>query len=710
LADLYVYAPHLKGAAFAYLHPRPPMRARLPILLVLIVVLALPGRLLTQSGSGADFDGNGVVDFLDFVAFAAAFGSSDPKFDLDGSGTVDFSDFLFFVDDYGKPAAPEPEVEPEKEVTLAIPGGDSLSFVWVPPDTFVMGAPGTEDGRGGDEGPQREVRLTRGFYIAKTEVTQAQWTSVMGTSPWSGEDNVLANPQHPAVFVSWSDCQAMTAALNEALGEAAYDLPTEAEWELACRAGTTTRWSFGDGESVVGDYAWYNTNAWEAAARYAHAVGTKLPNPWGLYDMHGNVSELVADWYSDGYSGPSPVTDPTGPDSGTDRVRRGGSFYSSAEALRSADRAWYSPEARGSLTGIRLVYRKKVVAPNTPPTAEAGRDRRAQVGRRTMLNGAASSDADGDPLTYRWMQLGGPSVALSDTSAAWPIFTPEEAGTHIFALSVNDGKVDSPPDAVFVMVVDSGDPRGEVVVSQLAAEAGKDVYVGFDATGQAQEKDYDENGALYCGDSAAGEAYSVDTKFRAFVEPDLSEIPPGAAVQSATLSLYCDWAETPAEVPVDLYGVSDAWPEESLTWLTAPEEAAGPVASTQVSGDGQWYSWDVTDLVSAWQSGEGNNGVMLRDHDESFEDHGVKRFASSEDTSAAHRPRLNVVYVPAGDSLAVQRYDGLAGYGVSRRMLLDSRGLAGSRTGYGLSLPLVVDGRKGRTGWNDSEVFSVDLR
>ena len=234
-----------------------------------------------------------------------------------------------------------------------LPGGAMMEIVWIPPGTFTMGSPSSEPGRGSDEGPQHEVTISQGFYLGKYEITQGQWESVMGTRPWSGKSYVRENANHPAVYISWNDVQEFIRRLNNAEGSEVYRLPTEAEWEYACRAGTTTRWSFGDDESELGRYAWYWDNAWTVGERYAHAVGTKLANPWGLYDMHGNVYEWCRDWYGS-YSSSSQV-DPTGPSTGSARVVRGGSFYYLARDVRSADRAYASPGLRHAYIGARLL-------------------------------------------------------------------------------------------------------------------------------------------------------------------------------------------------------------------------------------------------------------------------------------------------------------------------------------------------------------------
>jgi len=178
----------------------------------------------------------------------------------------------------------------------------------------------------------------------------------MGTTPWVGQTNVVTDPRYPAVWVSWDDAQGLVAELNEATeGTGSYRLPTEAEWEYACRAGTTTRWSFGDSEAQLRDYAWYMATALAVGEPWAHEVGQKLPNPWGLHDMHGNVWEWCQDLYGSYESGA--LTDPGGPAVGDPplRVRRGGRFTLEARDTRSAKRSGYPPESKRNYLGIRLL-------------------------------------------------------------------------------------------------------------------------------------------------------------------------------------------------------------------------------------------------------------------------------------------------------------------------------------------------------------------
>ena len=236
---------------------------------------------------------------------------------------------------------------------FSLPGGAEMEFVWIEPGTFMMGSPESEVGRYSDEGPVHEVEISEGFWLGKYEVTQGEWASVMGSNPSLRRGDF----RRPVEWVSWNDVQEFIAKLNDAAGDSLYRLPTEAEWEYACRAGTQTRWSLGDedgeDESLLGDYAWYKNNS----SSDTKVVGGKLPNAWGLYDMHGNVYEWVNDWYSNGdYYNSSPrVIDPPGPTFGSYRVLRGGHFADDAQSLRSALRAGFRPSSRKNWLGFRLL-------------------------------------------------------------------------------------------------------------------------------------------------------------------------------------------------------------------------------------------------------------------------------------------------------------------------------------------------------------------
>ena len=226
-----------------------------------------------------------------------------------------------------------------------------MEFTPIQAGTFRMG-----QGDIAAAAPEHDVTITRDFCLGTYEVTQAQWRAVMGEPPAGlGFDACPGEvgDNCPVEQVSWNDVQLFIAALNAAEGTTAYRLPTEAEWEYAARAGTTTEWSWGSNGGDAGAYAWYTLNSSGAT----HPVGQKAPNPWGLYDVHGNVREWVQDWYAADYYSSSPVTDPTGPatGSGSGRVIRGGSWDDVAVDLRSASRFGASPVSSDHTIGFRLV-------------------------------------------------------------------------------------------------------------------------------------------------------------------------------------------------------------------------------------------------------------------------------------------------------------------------------------------------------------------
>ena len=252
-----------------------------------------------------------------------------------------------------------------------LPAGRSITnsigmmFVRIPAGSFMMGSKfspeETAKRYGGkakyftDERPRHRVTISRSFYMQTTEVTQAQWTAVMDTTPWSGKKYVKSNcPSCPAVYVSWNDARKFIRKLNQKEGGSRYRLPTEAEWEYAARAGGTGAYCFGDTKGQLGEYAWYRDNASNAGQKYAHAVGGKKPNRWGLYDMHGNVLEWVQDWFEKGHYSSSPGTDPRGPGSGADRVFRGGCWLGSARSCRSAVRDGFEPGYAFDALGFRV--------------------------------------------------------------------------------------------------------------------------------------------------------------------------------------------------------------------------------------------------------------------------------------------------------------------------------------------------------------------
>ncbi len=259
-----------------------------------------------------------------------------------------------------RPYSIYPHDEEGKTVTVVLPGMPSgarkLVMNLIPSGKFKMGSPLDERGREVDEGPQHEVTISKNLYIGIYEITQAQWRVVMGNNPaWFDDDF-----NKPVESVNWFDCQDFVDELNDKIGEGKFRLPTEAEWEYACRAETTSRFSFGDalecedeGDNfceLMDEYMWW----WGNVEWGSQPVGVKEANPWGLYDMHGNVLEWCQDWYG---SYPSfAVTDPTGASSGSLRVLRGGKWGGHARNARSARRFAQDPENRFINGGLRIVW------------------------------------------------------------------------------------------------------------------------------------------------------------------------------------------------------------------------------------------------------------------------------------------------------------------------------------------------------------------
>lgn len=248
-----------------------------------------------------------------------------------------------------------------------------MEFVVVPKGRFILGSPGDESGRYQDEEPQHEVQITKPFYMGKYEVkvsefrefvkatgykTDAEikgWAAVLRGKKWEKQAGLYwDNPGfsqeegHPVTCVSWNDAVAFAKWMSKMTGHS-YRLPTEAEWEYACRGGSKSAYSFGPDFGALGNYAWYLGNAGEKT----HPVGQKNPNAWGLYDMHGNAREWCQDWYGDYAAGS--VSDPVGPTNGSNRVQRGGSWGSGARDLRCAERKSSPPSYANGRTGFRLV-------------------------------------------------------------------------------------------------------------------------------------------------------------------------------------------------------------------------------------------------------------------------------------------------------------------------------------------------------------------
>lgn len=266
--------------------------------------------------------------------------------------------------------------------TLVIAG---IEFVRVPAGSFQMGSPETEPKRVEDEGPSRTVRLDKPFWMSKYEITQGQWKAVMGDNPATfkkGDD-------YPVETVSWFDCQRFVQRLNSRNSET-FRLPTEAEWEYACRAGSQAAFGFGSAAEELTEYAWYEGNS----AGTSHRVGQKKPNAWGLHDMHGNVYEWCQDCWRESYAGlPGDGSAYAISDPDAHRVRRGGSWEKPAHNCRSAFRGSAHPDNQRSDVGLRLVL---VDAPNLSSVE--------------MKDGASSINQEGSPEVSQTTQQSPPQM------------------------------------------------------------------------------------------------------------------------------------------------------------------------------------------------------------------------------------------------------------------------------------------------------------
>jgi sulfatase modifying factor 1 len=234
----------------------------------------------------------------------------------------------------------------------------ALKLIWCPPGKFAMGSPADDETRLHNE-ESVDVELTQGFWLGKYEVAQGEYARLMATSPWKGQENVKEGDNIAATYVSHDDAMNFCRKLTESERKAGrlgptetYTLPTEAQWEYACRAGTTTAFSFGATDAGLEEYAWFTENAYDAGEKFAHPAGLKRPNPFGFYDMLGNARE----WCVDGYQTKLPGgTDPVVVEGeGIERVVRGGSFFHAAIANRSASRDNVDPTLRASPIGFRV--------------------------------------------------------------------------------------------------------------------------------------------------------------------------------------------------------------------------------------------------------------------------------------------------------------------------------------------------------------------
>jgi len=309
------------------------------------------------------------VVVVGLIVLAVVLRSSGPR-PAEGPDGLPMQRQIADTDSRHQPVTPDTQPEePVEAVSLPKPGdvvanSIGMKLVYIPAGSFMMGSSdsaaqlareyGLEEKWFAPELPQHQVRMSKGFWMSKTEVTQGQYKSVMNAHPWSGEDSVQEDANNPAVYMSWDDATEFCVKLSQQEGRT-YRLPREAEWEYACRAGTTTRFSFGDSDASLGDYVWFRGNLAKLSQRYAHPVGQKKPNPWRLYDMHGNVWEWCSDYYDKDYYSDSPSVDPEGPSSGDSGCLRGGSWGDAGILLRCSYRLKYPSVVRSSYVGFRVV-------------------------------------------------------------------------------------------------------------------------------------------------------------------------------------------------------------------------------------------------------------------------------------------------------------------------------------------------------------------
>jgi formylglycine-generating enzyme required for sulfatase activity len=236
-------------------------------------------------------------------------------------------------------------------VCLDLGGPLRMRLRWIPAGRWLMGAPDDEQDHWEGEGPQHWVTLSRGFWLGEAPCTQEQWEAVMGENPsrFKGADR-------PVEQVNWEDCQAFCRTLRQRVPGLEVRLPTEAEWERACRAGTDSAYNDGSGcteptghDPALERLGWFDANS----GGETHAVGKKPPNAWGLCDMHGNVLERCSDWFGNYVN--EEQTDPTGPREGRSRVIRGGCWGDLAGLCRSASRFYDEPGSRWNNQGFRLL-------------------------------------------------------------------------------------------------------------------------------------------------------------------------------------------------------------------------------------------------------------------------------------------------------------------------------------------------------------------
>jgi len=335
------------------------MKSAWMVFLTLILVGILGGTCFAQ------YDPDGLFQFSRYWQQEPA-DETSYDLNLNSDAIIDATDLLRLIAGWKR-----------DEFIITLPGGVTMDLVRIPAGSYLMGRDPGELDSNTNEDPQHPVTIAQDFYLGKFEVTQAQWLALMGSWP----DNTY-NPDnyslyglgdnYPAYFVSWNDCENFVTELNK-LGQGTFRLPSEAEWEYVCRAGTTTRFSFGDSDSCGpacddcaagalpgnrSDYMWYcgNNGSSETPQYGTKPVGGGLPNGFGLYDMHGNVWEWCQDYWHGDYSGAPTDGSAWQLPTNSYRVLRGGDWSNDAQYCRSARRIGNDPDDRRSNRGVRVVW------------------------------------------------------------------------------------------------------------------------------------------------------------------------------------------------------------------------------------------------------------------------------------------------------------------------------------------------------------------
>jgi formylglycine-generating enzyme required for sulfatase activity len=382
-------------------------------------------------------------------------GATGPSFSIaDVNGSLHDGNYTVVVsNDFGSVTSAPTLLQVDGTPSAHTVASISMEMIFCPPGTFTMGSPTSESGRGGDE-TQHQVTLTNGFYLGKYEVTQGQYQTVMNgnSAGLNADPSNFKGSNRPVEKTSWEDAQIFLTRLNSIEQSAGrlpngwkYVLPTEAEWEYACRAGTTTAYSWGnDINSSRANYNWDGGGNDGNDSKQTVNIGQFSANPWGFYDMHGNVWEWVHDWKANYLTGAQ--TDPEGPASGSIRVKRGGSWRDGVKWLRSADRPLLdNPSFRSSHIGFRVGF-QAVKPDGANPELElfGGAGITLEAGQAWAEPGAAGHDARDGNLTASITVTG--TVDMNTT------------GTYILTYSVADAAGNEANASRTVTVVDTTHP------------------------------------------------------------------------------------------------------------------------------------------------------------------------------------------------------------------------------------------------------------